>query len=84
MQLILLLIISASMLIEGLVNADGYLKGHDGCKLACVVNNKYCNKECQAEGGNYGYCYKWKLACYCEGLSEKKTWKPETNKCRSD
>nr|P68725.1 RecName: Full=Insect toxin 2-13; AltName: Full=LqhIT2-13; Flags: Precursor [Leiurus quinquestriatus hebraeus] len=79
MKLLLLLIITASMLIEGLVNADVYIRRHDGCKISCTVNDKYCDNECKSEGGSYGYCYAF--GCWCEGLPNDKAWKSETNTC---
>nr|ACJ23121.1 putative depressant toxin Tx438 [Buthus occitanus israelis] len=75
MKLLLLLIISASMLIEGLVNADGYMKDSKGCKMNCPTG--YCNRECKKAGGYYGYCFLngFSLGCWCEGLPADKTWK---------
>nr|Q9BKJ1.1 RecName: Full=Anti-neuroexcitation peptide 2; Short=BmKANEP2; AltName: Full=Anti-neuroexcitation peptide II; Short=ANEPII; Flags: Precursor [Mesobuthus martensii]AAK28341.1 anti-neuroexcitation peptide II precursor [Mesobuthus martensii] len=81
MKLSLLLVISASMLIDGLVNADGYIRGSNGCKVSCLWGNDGCNKECRAYGASYGYCWTWGLACWCEGLPDDKTWKSESNTC---
>nr|P59863.1 RecName: Full=Beta-toxin BotIT2; Short=Bot IT2; AltName: Full=Insect toxin 2 [Buthus occitanus tunetanus] len=60
---------------------DGYIKGYKGCKITCVINDDYCDTECKAEGGTYGYCWKWGLACWCEDLPDEKRWKSETNTC---
>nr|P0C5I9.1 RecName: Full=Beta-insect depressant toxin Lqh-dprIT3g; Flags: Precursor [Leiurus quinquestriatus hebraeus] len=81
MKLLLLLTISASMLIEGLVNADGYIRGGDGCKVSCVINHVFCDNECKAAGGSYGYCWGWGLACWCEGLPAEREWDYETDTC---
>nr|ACJ23117.1 putative depressant toxin Tx233 [Buthus occitanus israelis] len=81
MKLLLLLIISASMLIGGLVNADGYIRELDGCKISCLFNNNWCNSVCKTAGGFYGYCWTWGLACWCEGLPDERKWKSETNTC---
>nr|P0CI59.1 RecName: Full=Neurotoxin LmNaTx34.2; Flags: Precursor [Lychas mucronatus] len=81
----LILVVIALMVIE--VKSDGYLMvraGREkGCKIWCVINNEYCDKDCKLKGGNYGYCYFWKLACYCEGLptSSPDIWTYEKNTC---
>nr|ADY39569.1 U2-buthitoxin-H1a [Hottentotta judaicus] len=80
MKQLLLLFISASMLIV-LVNAHGYIRLANGCKMMCLIGNAGCNTECKAYGGTYGYCYAWKLACFCEDLPDDVTWKSETNTC---
>nr|ACD11782.1 hypothetical protein [Isometrus maculatus] len=81
----LFLVVMALMAI-GVQSKDGYpiqRAGREkGCKIWCVVNNDYCNKDCKAKGGSYGYCYFWKLACYCEGLPDSaEVWAYETNTC---
>nr|ALY87538.1 sodium channel toxin NaTx6 [Odontobuthus doriae] len=78
MKLIFLLIISASMVIEGLANSDGYLKGGDGCKITCMLSNK-CDGMCKIYGGSSGSCSG--IACWCKNIPEKHIWKPETNTC---
>nr|ACJ23128.1 putative depressant toxin Tx695 [Buthus occitanus israelis] len=72
MKLLLLLIIAASMLIEGFVNADGYIRNGKGCWVRCPLRVD-CNKLCKQHGGYYGYCYN--LGCWCEGLPEKEAYK---------
>nr|ACJ23119.1 putative depressant toxin Tx354 [Buthus occitanus israelis] len=76
MKLLLLLIIAASIVIEGFVNADGYLKDYYGCKMKCPIPRE-CNRYCKDQGGNYGYCYLNGLfiGCWCEGLPQEKAWK---------
>nr|AIX87649.1 sodium channel blocker AbNaTx12 [Androctonus bicolor] len=81
MKLFLLTIISASMLIESLADGPGYLKKRDGCKSECLIGNDFCNNECRAISGSYGYCWAWGLACWCENLPEDRIWKYETNTC---
>nr|P24336.1 RecName: Full=Beta-insect depressant toxin BjIT2; Short=IT-2; Flags: Precursor [Hottentotta judaicus]AAB25385.1 depressant insect neurotoxin [Hottentotta judaicus] len=81
MKLLLLLVISASMLLECLVNADGYIRKKDGCKVSCIIGNEGCRKECVAHGGSFGYCWTWGLACWCENLPDAVTWKSSTNTC---
>nr|ABR21032.1 venom sodium channel toxin-1 [Mesobuthus eupeus] len=82
MKIIIFLIVSSLMLIE-VKTEDGYLVDRsNGCKIACAVNNEYCNHSCKQRGGNYGYCYFWKLACYCEGAPKSQYWYYETNKCK--
>nr|D9U2A1.1 RecName: Full=Neurotoxin LmNaTx17; Flags: Precursor [Lychas mucronatus]ABX76765.1 neurotoxin LmNaTx17 precursor [Lychas mucronatus] len=54
-----------------------------GCKIACVINNASCDGECKRRGGRAGYCYFWKLACFCEYLpNNSPTWDYKTGKCR--
>uniref|UniRef100_O76963 Insect toxin OsI1 n=1 Tax=Orthochirus scrobiculosus TaxID=6892 RepID=SIXI_ORTSC len=60
---------------------DGYPKQKDGCKYSCTINHKFCNSVCKSNGGDYGYCWFWGLACWCEGLPDNKMWKYETNTC---
>nr|ACJ23122.1 putative depressant toxin Tx396 [Buthus occitanus israelis] len=72
MKLFLLLIISASMLIESFVNADGYLKSHTGCWRRCSISGQ-CDRYCKEDGGSYGYCFSF--GCWCEGLPAKKAWR---------
>nr|AHZ63115.1 depressant insect toxin-like protein [Mesobuthus gibbosus] len=82
MKLLLLLIVSASMLIEGVVNVgDGYIRTRNGCKVSCVWGNEGCRQECVAYGASYGYCWTWGLGCWCEGLPDDKIWKSSTNTC---
>nr|Q9Y1U3.2 RecName: Full=Toxin BmKITc; Short=BmK ITc; Flags: Precursor [Mesobuthus martensii]AAD41648.2 depressant insect neurotoxin precursor [Mesobuthus martensii] len=83
MKLFLLLVIFASMLNDGLVNADGYIRGSDGCKVSCLWGNDFCDKVCKKSGGSYGYCWTWGLACWCEGLPDNEKWKYESNTCGS-
>nr|AMX81460.1 sodium channel toxin meuNa11 [Mesobuthus eupeus] len=84
MKLFLLLVISASMLIE-VYSDDGYIRGSDGCKLYCNVLwpgvNEWCRKECLSRGASYGYCWGWGIACWCQNLPDKHIWKSETNTC---
>nr|AMX81461.1 sodium channel toxin meuNa10 [Mesobuthus eupeus] len=84
MKLFLLLVISASMLIE-VYSGDGYLKKSDGCKASCLVllsgENERCRKECVSRGASYGYCWGWGIACWCQNLPDNHIWKSETNTC---
>nr|ALY87540.1 sodium channel toxin NaTx9 [Odontobuthus doriae] len=77
MKLLLLLIISASMLIEELVSADGFIKDSDGCKISCPTYG-YCDDYCKARGGTKGTCYLFLKGCWCIGLPDDKAWKEET------
>nr|AIX87644.1 sodium channel blocker AbNaTx16 [Androctonus bicolor] len=81
MKLLLLLTISASMLIEGLANSDGYLKKKDGCRTECVTGNDFCDKACKSAGGSFGYCDTWTLSCWCKDLPDNKIWTKEKNIC---
>nr|P0C5H3.1 RecName: Full=Beta-mammal/insect toxin Lqhb1; AltName: Full=Lqh-beta-1; Flags: Precursor [Leiurus quinquestriatus hebraeus] len=81
MKIIIFLIVSSLMLI-GVKTDNGYLLNKaTGCKVWCVINNASCNSECKLRRGNYGYCYFWKLACYCEGAPKSELWAYATNKC---
>nr|P86406.2 RecName: Full=Sodium channel neurotoxin MeuNaTxalpha-15; AltName: Full=Sodium channel neurotoxin MeuNaTxalpha-6; Flags: Precursor [Mesobuthus eupeus]ABR21064.1 venom sodium channel toxin-7 [Mesobuthus eupeus] len=81
MKIIIFLIVSSLVLI-GVKTDNGYLLDkYTGCKVWCVINNESCNSECKIRRGNYGYCYFWKLACYCEGAPKSELWHYETNKC---
>nr|ACD11821.1 hypothetical protein [Isometrus maculatus] len=84
----LLLIALAVLFIEEVRSKDGYLMettGRDkGCKIWCVINNESCNTSCTMLKGKKGYCYFWKLACYCEGLPENvQVWTYEKNTCKA-
>ncbi|XP_023235257.1 beta-neurotoxin Css9-like [Centruroides sculpturatus] len=81
----LLILIFASLMIIGVQSKDGYPMYDDGCKIPCVINNRACEIQCVTlRKGKSGYCYFWKLACYCEGLPEwAKVWDRATNKCRA-
>nr|AMX81454.1 sodium channel toxin meuNa7 [Mesobuthus eupeus] len=83
MKLLLLLIISASMLIESLVNAgDGYAKQRtDGCKVSCFMNNKFCDYSCRTYGAKSGICWIPEQACWCLDIPDENIWKSETNTC---
>nr|P58296.1 RecName: Full=Toxin Cn11 [Centruroides noxius] len=61
---------------------DGYPVDEKGCKLSCLINDKWCNSACHSRGGKYGYCYTGGLACYCEAVPDNvKVWTYETNTC---
>nr|ABX76760.1 neurotoxin LmNaTx12 precursor [Lychas mucronatus] len=81
-----LLLVIIALLVIGVQSKDGYpmyKTGREkGCKIACVINDKYCNNDCKLKGGKYGYCYFWKLACYCEGLPDSvEVWTYAKNTC---
>nr|AMX81453.1 sodium channel toxin meuNa6 [Mesobuthus eupeus] len=85
MKLFLLLVISASMLIE-VYSEHGYIrKFDDGCKLSCNIllpgENDSCKFQCKIRGGSWGYCWGWGAACWCEDLPPNRIWRSETNKC---
>nr|ACD11853.1 hypothetical protein [Isometrus maculatus] len=83
----LFLIILAVLFIVGVQSKDGYpmvRAGREkGCKIWCVINNESCDSECKIRKGKKGYCYFWKLACYCEGLpANEQVWTYEKNTCK--
>uniref|UniRef100_A0A2I9LPA0 NaTx n=1 Tax=Centruroides hentzi TaxID=88313 RepID=A0A2I9LPA0_9SCOR len=81
----LLILIVASLMIMGVQSKDGYPMNHEGCKIPCLVNNRYCEIQCVTFlKAKKGYCYFWRIACYCEGLPEHApVWDRATNKCRA-
>nr|P0CI53.1 RecName: Full=Neurotoxin LmNaTx21.1; Flags: Precursor [Lychas mucronatus] len=49
---------------------DGYPVDWNNCMYDCGYDNAYCEKICKEKGGESGYCYFWKISCYCEGLPD--------------
>nr|ADY39498.1 iota-buthitoxin-Hj1b [Hottentotta judaicus] len=81
MKIIILLVIFSLMLI-GVQSKSGYPTQHDGCKFWCVFNH-FCERYCAGYKGT-GYCYFWKLACWCDNIPNwVPTWSYATNKCRA-
>nr|ABR21049.1 venom sodium channel toxin-5 [Mesobuthus eupeus] len=81
MKTIIVLIIFSLVMIV-VKSEHGYLLDkYTGCEVWCVINNESCNGECKRRGGYYGYCYFWKLACFCQGARKSELWHYETNKC---
>nr|AIX87654.1 sodium channel blocker AbNaTx5 [Androctonus bicolor] len=76
MNLLLLLIISASILnvfnIVGLATSDGSVKGTNGCEISWLTNYRYCanNSICRPFGGYSGDDFKWGMACWCKLLAK--------------
>uniref|UniRef100_C0HMA9 Beta-toxin NaTx36 n=1 Tax=Centruroides sculpturatus TaxID=218467 RepID=SCX36_CENSC len=62
---------------------DGYPMRSDGCTIACLFDNDFCNRKCVEQKGKSGYCYFWKQSCYCEGLPDDKVYDSATSKCRA-
>nr|ABX76749.1 neurotoxin LmNaTx1 precursor [Lychas mucronatus] len=86
MNMKILIIFVIAITVVGVQSKDGYpiysTGKSKGCKIECVINNKYCDKECTLKGGSSGYCYFWKLACYCEGLPDSvAVWTYAENTC---
>nr|P0CI58.1 RecName: Full=Neurotoxin LmNaTx64.1; Flags: Precursor [Lychas mucronatus] len=86
MKILFLIILTAFFI--GVHCKHGYpiiRAGRDkGCKVSCVINNQYCDTECKQLKGRRGYCYFWRLACFCEYLPDYvPTWSRATNKCKA-
>nr|AIX87655.1 sodium channel blocker AbNaTx8 [Androctonus bicolor] len=82
MRAALLLAFSSLILTGVLTKKSGYPTQHDGCKIWCVFNH-FCSNYCETYGGS-GYCYTWKLACWCDNIHDwVPTWSYATNKCRA-
>nr|ACJ23126.1 putative depressant toxin Tx580 [Buthus occitanus israelis] len=76
-----LLLVFFSLILTGvLTKKSGYPIQKDGCKFWCIANH-FCERYCKYKGGS-GYCYKWKIACWCDDLPDwVPTWSYETNTC---
>ncbi|XP_023228501.1 alpha-toxin CvIV4-like [Centruroides sculpturatus] len=69
MNYFILLFVATFLLLDVNCKKDGYPVDANNCKFECW-GNEYCDKLCKGKRAESGYCWKWKLSCWCEGLPD--------------
>uniref|UniRef100_A0A2I9LPA5 NaTx n=1 Tax=Centruroides hentzi TaxID=88313 RepID=A0A2I9LPA5_9SCOR len=69
MNYFILILVAALLILDVDCKKDAYPLKKDGCTYDCW-RNAYCDQVCKDLKAEGGYCYAWRLFCWCTGLPD--------------